>query len=148
MTERTTTAPPRRNAAAKTKPFSRARRLLSTASVAASASGLAAAISPHVRTLSTSPVICRRSSGHHFGRRPGLPTPGALDQEPQPISDAGRVEVSGSDLRRLERRESIAGAAGERDGLLALVAVDRLAQCDRRLVAAAGGLEHLRQVAE
>ena len=48
----------------------------------------------------------------------------------------------------MKRSESFAGAASERDDLLAFVAVEGFAECHGGLVAPAGGFEHPREVAE
>jgi hypothetical protein len=63
-----------------------------------------------------------RSSNFFRARR----APPSVRYEPlRLIFGPGSVATSG--LRRLKRRESLAGAAGERDDRLALVEVERLA---------------------
>src|SRR4051812_23658651 len=48
----------------------------------------------------------------------------------------------------LERGESLASAAGKRDHLLALVALERFPQCGGGFVVPAGGFEHFCQIEE
>jgi hypothetical protein len=60
-------------------------------------------------------------------------------------TQATNAAAAGSD--GLENREAFADAAGERDDLLAFVAVERLLPGGDRVVAAAGGFEHFGEVA-
>src|SRR5204862_5141301 len=58
------------------------------------------------------------------------------------------ASIRPSNLCRLKRCQSLAGASGERDDRLALVAVEGLAQSGGGLVTATGRLEHLGEVGE
>ena len=70
----------------------------------------------------------------------------AVDQS-HGIPRRGTVSACVSGRRSLERIESFAGAAGERDDPFPFVQVERLSIRDRRIVRSTGDLEHLGEVA-
>src|SRR5438094_7767855 len=138
----------------------------------AHASSAERTIATHVPTFPSSPFVARiqlasgitASSVHQRPKTsPNTKPPRGITLHTRPAS-AGRgaserrirdsntpvrdASVRPSNLCRLKRCESLAGASGERDDRLPLVAVEGLAQSGGGLVTATGRFEHLGEVGE
>src|SRR5205085_8683821 len=109
---------------------------------------------PRLRARGRHPRRPERAARRDRALLPALQGPRAVEED----GDArlGEPRRGGEDPRgsararlgRLERGEPLAYAAGERDDLLALVAVERLLPGRDGVVSAAGGLEHFAEIVE